>query len=237
MVTTTSMAEVAALVGEPARAAMLQALLDGRALTAGELAGVAGVTPQTASGHLGQLSRAGLVAVTQQGRHRYHRLATAQVARLLENLMLVAAGNAVARKLVGPRDPQLRFARTCYDHIAGCLGVAIADAMAANGWIDLQEDAGVITPDGTRFLGSLGIALQAGDGRGGRPLCKPCLDWSERRPHLAGRLGHAICTHCLDRGWVRKRPGSRALDITGPGERAFRDVFRIPALKAQLQPS
>ncbi len=129
MVTTVSIAEVGALVGDPTRAAMLQALMDGRALTASELASVAGITPQTASGHLAQLAGAGLVAVAKQGRHRYHHLATSDVARMLESLMLVAAASPVRRVKTGPRDQELRRARTCYDHIAGWLGVALADAM------------------------------------------------------------------------------------------------------------
>jgi hypothetical protein len=214
---------------------MLQALMDGRALTAGELATAAGVAPQTASGHLGQLTGAGLLAVTQQGRHRYHRLATPQVARMLESLTLVAAGTMVRRTHTGPRDQSLRRARTCYDHIAGQLGVAIADAMAANGWVELQEEAGLITRDGTRFLTSLGIELTPAPRRAAAtPLCKLCLDWSERRPHLAGRLGAALCSQCLDRGWVRRRPRSRALDITASGTRTFREVFRIPTLDGAL---
>jgi DNA-binding transcriptional ArsR family regulator len=237
MVSTSSIAEVAALVGDPARAAMLQALLDGRALTATELASVAGVAPQTASGHLGQLTTAGLIAVMQQGRHRYHRLATPQVARMLESVMLVAAGTLAPRTRTGPADKNLRRARTCYDHIAGRLGVAIADAMAANGWLELQEDAGLVTQEGTRFFAALGIDFGC-EPRPRRaraaPLCKLCLDWSERRPHLSGRLGAAICSHSLDRGWVRKRQGSRALDITSAGTRTFREVFRIPAFEDVL---
>src|SRR4051794_6178182 len=150
MATTAAIAEVAALVGEPARAAMLQAMMDGRALTATELAGVAGITPQTASFHLGRLSESGLVGVLQQGRHRYHRLATPQVAQMLESMMLVAAGTLAPR--TGPRDEAMRTARTCYDHIAGQLGVGIADAMKQQGWVEMDDDAGVLTPSGLVFL-------------------------------------------------------------------------------------
>jgi DNA-binding transcriptional ArsR family regulator len=234
MVTTGSMAQVAALVGDPARASMLQALMDGRALTASELAGAAGVAPQTASGHLAQLAGAGLVTVARQGRHRYHRLATPLVARMLESVMLVAANTAAPLARTGPGDPRLRLARTCYDHIAGRLGVALADAMAAERWIEIEDDAGLITPEGLTRLAAVGIDVTSPSRRNRKamPLCRPCLDWSERRPHLAGRLGAALCAHGLDRGWIRKRAGSRALDITPEGRRAYHEVFRVEALEA-----
>ena len=234
MVTTGSIAQVAALVGDPARASMLQALMGGRALTASELAGAAGVAPQTASGHLAQLADAGLVTVARQGRHRYHRLATPLVPRMLESVMLVAANTAAPLARTGPRDPRLRLARTCYDHIAGRLGVALADAMAAERWIEIEDDAGLITPEGLTRLAAVGIDVTSPSSRNRKamPLCRPCLDWSERRPHLAGRLGAALCAHGLDRGWIRKRAGSRALDITPEGRRAYHDVFRVEALDA-----
>ncbi len=228
MTTTASMAEVAALVGDPARASMMQALMDGRALTSGELARVAGITPQTASGHLTQLTRTGLLIVRAQGRSRYFALASPQVAHLLESLMLVAAGTATPRIHTGPRDEAMRAARTCYDHLAGRLGVAIAVTSVQRGWIDLQDDVGLVTPAGSRAIADIGIPLQpvlaAGSAKPhrGAPLCKVCLDWSERRPHLAGKLGAAICTHALEKGWVRRRIGTRALDITPVGGRALR---------------
>jgi DNA-binding transcriptional ArsR family regulator len=230
MVTTSSMAEVASLVGEPARAAMLQAMMDGRALTAAELANVAGITPQTASFHLGRLCASGLVGVLQQGRHRYHRLATPQVAQLLESLMLVAAGTLTPRAHTGPRDEAMRAARTCYDHIAGALGVGIADAMKQQGWVEIDDDAGVLTTSGSAFLARHGIDLdRAPEKRRTRalPLCRLCLDWSERRPHFSGRLGAELCRHSLALGWVRKRAASRALDVTPEGKRVFREVFRV----------
>jgi DNA-binding transcriptional ArsR family regulator len=233
MVTTSSIAEVGTLVGEPARAAMLQALMDGRALTATELAGVAGITPQTASFHLGRLCESGLVSVLSQGRHRYHRLAAPQVAQLLESLMLVAGGTLTPRTVTrtGPRDDAMRTARTCYDHIAGRLGVGIADAMKQQGYVEMDEDAGILTPDGGAFLERLGIDFRRGPEQPKRaralPMCKLCLDWSERRPHFSGRLGAELCRHSLSAGWVRRRIGSRALDVTPEGKRGFRDVFRV----------
>ncbi|KTS06070.1 ArsR family transcriptional regulator [Methylobacterium radiotolerans] len=229
MVTAVSVAQVGALVGDPARVAMLQALMDGRALTAAELANAAGVTPQTASGHLARLLAGSLVTVVKQGRHRYHRLASPQVARLLEGLMLVASDAGNPKPRAGTRDAQLRLARTCYDHLAGWLGVSLADTLMARGWIEIADDAALVTPEGLRRLTALGIGVDVGpiSIARSRPLCRPCLDWSERRPHLAGRLGAALCTHCLEQGWVRKRSNSRALEVTPIGWRALDEVFEI----------
>jgi DNA-binding transcriptional ArsR family regulator len=217
-----ALAETAALIGDPARAAMLAALLDGRALTAGELAGIAGVTPQTASGHLSRLATAGLLAVARQGRHRYHRLASPAVARVLENLSLLAA--APKRLATGPRDAQMRLARTCYDHLAGRLAVALADALVERGEIELTPEAGAVTERGEALLARLGIAPVP---RRGRLLCRPCLDWSERRPHLAGVLGAALCARCFELGWIRRREGGRTIEITPPGWRGLFDVLGV----------
>jgi DNA-binding transcriptional ArsR family regulator len=227
MATMYQIAEVAAHVGEPARAAMLAALMDGRALTATELAGVAGITPQTASTHLARLTRACLLHVHRQGRHRYHRLATPEVARMLEGVMQLVAGREAARPrgpVVGPRDAALRVARTCYDHLAGWLGVAIAEALVKAGAIELDDDAGLVTDVGLALLRRAGIG---GLAPSSRPLCRPCLDWSERRFHLAGKLGAAICRHALEQRWVRRVPDTRALEITTAGHAALRDLFAI----------
>ena len=223
MATTYQIAEIAAHVGEPTRAAMLAVLMDGRALTAAELAEVAGITPQTASGHLARLTSARLLRVEKQGRHRYHRLATTEVARMLEGLMHLAASDARARGrtvIVGPRDTALRAARTCYDHLAGRLGVAIAEGLSSRGVIEFEDDAGLVTDEGLRFLRRAGIMAvddAAGAPRSSRPLCRPCLDWSERRPHVAGKLGAAICRHAMEQSWVRRLKGTRALQITPRG--------------------
>jgi len=226
MPSTAAFAEIAALAGDPARATMLHALMDGRALTAGELASAAGIMPQTASGHLAQLNAAGLLAMVKAGRHHYHRLATPAVARMVESIMRVAAATAATRRpvRVGPRDGALRAARTCYDHLAGQLGVALADAMVARGHVELEADAGLLTESGMAALRGMGLDL----GTTARPLfCRPCLDWSERRPHLAGRLGAALCTHCLDHGWVRRVAGSRAVTLTPKGQRGLAETFGV----------
>jgi DNA-binding transcriptional ArsR family regulator len=224
-------AEIAALAGDPGRAGMLHALMDGRALTASELARVAGIAPQTASGHLSRMTAIGLVAVERQGRHRYHRLATPAVAHMLESIMQVASDLEPPRKrfTVGPRDAALRKARTCYDHLAGRLGVALADALVTQGFAEFTGDAGIVTDAGVKFFGRIGIDVDTIPPRRtngvGRVLCRPCLDWSERRPHLAGALGAAICTHCLDKGWIGRNQGTRAVTITPAGTRAFREQF------------
>jgi len=231
MISNARFAELAALSGDPARACMLHALMDGRALTATELARAAGVTPQTASGHLSRMTTAGLLRVEKQGRHRYHRLAAPSVARMVESIMEVAAElePAPRKVVVGPRDAALRKARTCYDHFAGQLGVALAEAMMAAGHIELTSDAGILTDSGVAFLGEIGIdpgQMQARrTRRSGRVLCRPCLDWSERRWHVAGVVGAAICAHSMENGWTRRLDGTRAVDITPKGERIFRERF------------
>ena len=226
-------AQVASLAGDPARAGMLHALMDGRALTATELAHVAGITPQTASSHLSRMAAAGLLSVEKQGRHRYHRLASPAVAQMMESIMQVASGLEPAGRpiSVGPRDAALRAARTCYDHLAGRLGVALADALVAGGYAELANDAGVVTDAGMELLGRIGIdvdALLARRGkRSARILCRPCLDWSERRAHLAGAVGAALCAHSFAKGWVRRIDGTRAVAITPKGQRVFREDFGV----------
>jgi DNA-binding transcriptional ArsR family regulator len=205
-------AAVAALVGDPGRANMLAVLLDGRAHTATELARlahVAGIAAPTASGHLAKLQRGRLVTVAVQGRHRYYRLASADVARMLEGIMVVAAEPLPATRRI---DPALRRARTCYDHLAGELGVAIADALIARGVIDFSNDGATVTDKGRALLSAAAISVEQ---PGRRPYCRPCLDWSERRPHLAGVLGAALLERALKKRLVRRREGSRALHMNG----------------------
>ncbi len=227
MSTIAGMAEVAALVGDPARTGMLNALMQGRALTAKELALTAGVAAPTASGHLGRLAAAGLVAVTAQGRHRYYRLASPRVAALLESLSVVAAFSSPARPRVrSPQEQALRLARTCYDHLAGRLGVAIADSMIARGYVVLGDDGGEVTVAGAGFLGDRLDIDMATVGRR-RIFCRPCLDWSERRPHLAGAIGAAIAGRCFEAGWIERRRATRALTVTPAGRDAFAEMFAV----------
>ena len=234
MASNAKFAEVAALAGDPARAGMLHALMDGRALTASELAQVAGVTPQTASGHLARMVTAGLVKVEKQGRHRYHRLASPAVARMMESIMQVASGLDAMRPapVTGPRDAALRAARTCYDHLAGRLGVALADGLVAGGHVELADDAGIVTEGGLALLGRLGIdvaSLSVARGKRARILCRPCLDWSERRPHLAGAVGAALCARSFEEGWIRRIAGTRAVAVTPKGQRVFREMLGVRA--------
>ena len=230
------LAQIASLIGDPARANMLACLLDGRAQTAGELAFVARVTPQTASEHLGKLVEAGVLGPPdRQGRHRYYRLASPQVAGMLESIMVVA-GSAVP----GPRlsswrwGEALRDARTCYDHLAGRLGTGIADSLRERGHVVLDQDGGEVTAPGIAFLRELGVEVGLG---GRRPFCRPCLDWSERRPHLAGRIGAAIAARCFDAGWVDRQPAGRALTITGAGRASFEKYFGLALSQHEAVPA
>ena len=227
MISTSSISEVATLVGEPARTAMLLGLMDGRSLTASELAYIAGVTPQTASGHLSRLTETGLIAVHAQGRHRYHKLASPRVAALIESLMRVAAETITPRRRIstGPKDAAMREARTCYDHIAGRLGVDILDAMVRRSFIEIDDDGGALTGAGFLFLQQLGIDAAPKGGKSTKRFCCPCLDWSERRLHLGGQIGAAIFKQCLCNGWIARSGTSRALIVTPKGDDAFRRQF------------
>ena len=226
MTTAPSIAEIAALVGDPARANMLLALMDGRALTASELAYAARVAPPTASGHLGKLVGARLLALEKQGRHRYFRLASPAVADLLEGLMAVAVDGAPRYRPSSCGDEALRLARTCYDHLAGRLGVALADTLLSRGHIVLDEDAGQITADGGRFFDEFGLDLACAENRR-RRFCRPCLDWSERRRHLGGAVGAALAGRCFELGWIERVKGSRAVTITAAGRNGLLASFAI----------
>jgi len=213
------LAEIASLMGDPARANILHALMDGRALTAKELAFLAGVAPQTASGHLAQLLQGGLLAVAAQGRHRYYRLAGAEVAQALEGLMVLAAAGPSARRLPQRVGQELSLARTCYDHFAGRLGTGIHDALVAGGHLAVAEGGYALAPSGEAVFAALGIVVPAGPPR--RAQLRPCLDWSERRPHLAGRLATLLACRCFEAGWVLRRKDSRAVTLTASGRAAL----------------
>lgn len=215
---------VAALIGNPACANMLMALLAGPALTATELAQEAGLTLSTVSGHLARLEQGGLVAIERQGRHRYFRLADRDVAIALEGLMPVAARAGHVRVRTGPRDPELRRARSCYDHLAGDLAVTLFDRLIERKLLTRKRDDVRVTEGGRRFFARSGIDLEALEA-GRRPLCRPCLDWSERRTHLGGVLGAAVFNHVLAQGWAVREARTRIVRFSASGEQKMRSWF------------
>jgi DNA-binding transcriptional ArsR family regulator len=231
---------IASLIGEPARAEMLTALLADRALTATELAGIAGVSKATASTHLAKLRDAGLLAVQDQGRHRYFRLADRDVAQLLESLMGVAFRTGAVRLKSSPREPALRRARVCYDHLAGELGVQAFEALCAHGVLKSDATGLHVTPAGVEWFAAFGVDVHAVASQR-RMMCRACLDWSERRHHLAGAWGSALLQRLFDVGWARRIKDTRIVQFTPPGERAFQETFVLPAVAhrgaAQLVPS
>lgn len=219
------LAGIAALVADGSRARMLSFLLGGERASAGELAQAAGVAAATASGHLARLLDGGLVVCESRGRHRYYRLADAEVAHALEALALVAERDSHARTWSAPARERLRFARCCYGHLAGQLGVGLLQGGVDRGWLVPQgERAYGLSDDGARALDAWGLdggAWQRRATLGRRPVAYPCLDWSERRDHLAGPLAVALLGTCIDRGWLRRAPGDRAITLTPPGRQAL----------------
>jgi DNA-binding transcriptional ArsR family regulator len=220
-------AMVASLVGDPARSNMLSALMTGRALTASELAHQAGITPQTASSHLAKLEVGGLIELEKQGRHRYYRLTGPDVASVLEGLAGLAERAAHTRVRTGPKEPALRRARICYDHLAGDLGVQMLDSMRKQKLVRQSKQAIELTGEGKRFMAQ---ALQIDAdmlAHPRRPVCKACLDWSERRHHLAGTLGAAVMNRFTELNWAARdsAPGSRVVNFTRTGEKRFAALF------------
>jgi DNA-binding transcriptional ArsR family regulator len=220
-------AMVAALVGDPARSNMLTALMTGRALTASELAHQAGITPQTASSHLAKLEAGGLIGQEKQGRHRYYRLSDPDVAGVLEGLADLAARAGHMRVRTGPKDPALRRARVCYDHLAGDLGVQMLDSMKRQKLVRQSKQSIELTAEGQRFVAK---ALQISAemlAHPRRPVCKACLDWSERRHHLAGTLGAAMMTRFTELKWAARdsASGSRVVNFSRHGEKRFVALF------------
>lgn len=223
MVSTAAVAEIGSLLGDPARVNMVIALLDGRAWTARELADAAGVSPQTASSHLARLVAGRLVRLDRQGRHHYHRLASSEVAALLEQMHLAGAAARQVRRS-GPRDLQMKELRSCYDHLAGRIAVELSGRI-------MDPSAAQITSDGAALLERIGVDLQSlRSGR--RALCRVCVDWSERRPHVAGAVGAAILDRVKTLGWVRTRPAGRSLILTAAGERGLNNVFGIRSVRS-----
>jgi DNA-binding transcriptional ArsR family regulator len=225
MVAAANLVEVAALVGDTARATMLNALMGGQSLTATELAYCANVSRSTASGHLSKLVAARLLTVIRDRRFSYYRIASPLVATMLESMKVVAAIEVPPRRQ--PRsanDDALRFARSCYDHLAGQVGVAVTDALVAMGHIVLTDEGGEVTSSGERFLSTLGADLRP---RTRRIFCQPCLDWSERRYHLKGLVGARILDRLLELGWLKSVPGSRALQLTSSGRAGLSETFQI----------
>ena len=216
--------EIGRLIGDGSRAAMLVALMDGRAWTGRELAQAAHVAPSTASEHLQRLVDAALLNVVRQGKHRYYRIASGDVAYMLETMMLIAP--QVARSPGVPQvDADLRRARTCYDHLAGELGVAIADAIVRSQGIILPATGAIVSGVDHAFFNKLGIAVNGVNGR--RPMCRLCMDWTERRFHVSGRLGAALARYAFDQGWIERRDGTRALSVLQAGIAGLREAFNL----------
>ena len=225
MVAAANLVEVAALVGDTARATMLNALMGGQSLTASELAYCANVSRSTASGHLSKLVAARLLTVTHKRRFSYYRIASPLVATMLESIKVVAAIEVPPRRQ--PRsanDDALRFARSCYDHLAGQVGVAVTDALVAMGHIVLTDEGGEVTSSGERFFSAFGVDLRPWTRR---LFCQSCLDWSERRYHLKGLVGARILDRLLELGWLKCAPGIRALQLTPAGKAGLSETFRI----------
>lgn len=221
-----NIAFVAGLLADPSRAAMCLALAGGESRPAGELAACAGVSAQTASSHLAKLVAGRMLRVEQQGRWRYYRLAGAEVGHAVEALAVVAPSQPAALAANGLSDAsrRLKSARTCYSHLAGRLGVALADALVAERWLEDDGRAYRVTPAGARGLHALGIDV---NGRSGPPPARRCIDWTERRAHVAGPVGTALATVALERGWVRRLRGTRALAVTPRGYLQLRRVFNL----------
>lgn len=215
---------IAALIGDPARANILTALMSGKALTATELASEAGVGLPTASSHLAKLEVGGLIRAQKQGRHKYFTLANAQVARLLEALMGLAARGGHLRSRTGPRDAGLRAARVCYNHLAGEAGIQLFDSLVARGFLVFSDTGLTLSDSGRAFAASLGVGPEQLSPQRA-PLCRECLDWSERRSHLAGHLGRVLFERMQELGWCARRTGTRVVEFRGEGRRLFDRAF------------
>ncbi len=225
MVAAANLVEVAALVGDTARATMLNALMGGQSLTATELAYCAHISRSTASDHLSKLVAARLLTVTRNRRFSYYRIASPLVAAMLESIKVVAAIEVPPRRQPRSANEQaLRFARSCYDHLAGQVGVAVTDALVGMGHIVLTDEGGEVTRSGERFLSAFGVDLKP---RTRRIFCQPCLDWSERRYHIKGFVGARILDRLLELEWLKCISNSRALQLTSSGRAGLSELFQI----------
>lgn len=225
MTTANELAEIGTLLGDPARANMLTLLLDGREHHAGELGAAAHVAKSTTSWHLSKLIDGGFVSAERSGRNRYFRLASPAIAQMIEGALGIAAARA-RRRVRSEADEALQRARTCYDHLAGRLGVALTDALVRDHCLKMSQDGGELTPKGRLLLTEFGLDLNSIE-KSKRVYCRPCLDWTERRPHIAGAVGAAIAQRCFDLGWIDRIRGTRALKLPKPGLAGFGRQFGV----------
>lgn len=220
-------AKVAALVSESSRAAILTVLLDGRFHPASELAYLAGIKPQTASFHLTKMVDANIVAVEKQGRHRYYGIENQEVAQVMESLLSIAPPVEIKSLKQASEDKAIRYARTCYDHLAGNVGVRLTEALVQSGIICEEKDRFLVTHKGMEFFAAFQIDLERVKKKTRRSFSHKCLDWSERRHHLAGALGNALLERLLELNWIQRLPKTRAIKITADGKQGFKDIFSI----------
>ncbi|MEE3806266.1 MULTISPECIES: ArsR/SmtB family transcription factor [Lysinibacillus] len=221
-----NMAEVAALLGERSRATILASMMDGRFHTASELAYMAAIKPQTASFHLAKLVEGKLIKVEKQGRHRYFQLAGEDIAQFLESFLVISPPPEVRSLKQSSQMKLLQDARTCYDHLAGKLGVQLTESMVDAGYLKLEDKQFILTDEGTLFFTTFGMDLAALK-RKRRSFSPACLDWSERRYHLAGALGNGLLNQLLNLGWLTRVPSIRAIKVTEKGKRGFKEVFHL----------
>ena len=221
-----NIAYIGNLIGDTARAKMLTALMSGKALTATELSLEAGITPQTASSHLVKLVEGELLVVRKQGRHKYFQLKNAQVAELIEQMLNITASVSAVNISTGPDNKRLRKARICYDHLAGELGVQLFDALVNNGKLTENSNELSLTETGRKFFNEIGVDFSSLEARR-RPICKACLDWSERRSHLAGSLGKWVLDDAINRSWAVQDLDSRVIQFTPQGLKTFTQRYAL----------
>lgn len=221
-----NIAYIGNLIGDTARSKMLTALMSGKALTATELSLEADITPQTASSHLMKLVEGELLVVRKQGRHKYFQLRNIQVAELIEQMLNISVSVSSPKISTGPRNERLRKSRICYDHLAGELGVKLFDALVDKGWLIENSTEIILTKTGQNFFSSIGVDFSSFKNRS-RPICKACLDWSERRSHLAGSLGKWVLDDAMNRNWATQDLDSRVIQFTPQGLSAFTKRYGI----------